>query len=917
MEEDDLPRRIITAGDQPWGQRVITYQKFSIIQDLISALDEGEIDFIRQSPLGKITGYTLNAGLVRNIWVVPVVPSVRVKRKNEIWIFFAGHPIRFSLREFKIVTDLNCGRFPVDLSKKRKSANYPMYDRLFDKKEDVTVERVIAILKAKRNLSKENRLRMACLVLVDGILVPTVHYPRVRVVKEHAEMTEDLETFMEYPWGRLSFDMMITSIKGLDLRKLAKANVAVQGLFAALQLVVSEAVPAIGDCLNPVGGGEVDSDDDFIPHQRHHLQLKLSHAREVDEALTCIIRPEVEFDSDEEDLSWADDPADPKIDKILKLIAEGFKFTSEMFTGGKKPSEIAVKVKKRRGVGGRSVGGRSVVGKNLKGKEKRSVASTSTTEEDRFAILKENNKALLADLQDWFLDNTVVEERYTSQTVSDDSASAGENDGNRARRRGPVNGANKDGETQTENHVNIDCHSQAAALNGVHRDNVNRVNTMIAETPIPRNPTSPSAGEDNSTADDGNPDDTNAFGIEANVHEDEDGDGANTDIQDGDRSTDDISQPMVVGGNTTRVQEVIKEQLVGDIAEDNVCKGGDKTQTPCVEEGKKGVKSKINAANINGGASDGSNVLTPPEGVSHTDNETIISEGTATSLALVVYQGIGETENIKEVDADADETTAVKKGLNQVGGCFSVLGESIPDYTRKSKRPHVVSSRIDDRFQCDKRLKTLIGHETEAGVAKARKLDEKVRLAIGTVMDGLIRFSRHMLRVDMEDGVGLRVELLDTKFVSQLTKLYPRFIKSPAREEFPFTKSVIDMVNGVDDVDRVQLYEEADIVYLPFNFDQRHWVTLAVDLKAKKIFVLDCNVALINETRLVDELQPIASMLPYLFKLVAANMEMSQVEISPFSIERVTGIHQIDSPHDSGMYSIFLLQTHAVGGIDG
>ncbi|XP_024011368.1 uncharacterized protein LOC112086628 [Eutrema salsugineum] len=835
MEEDDLPRRIITAGDEPWGQRVITYQKFSIIQDLISALDEDEIDFIRQSPLGKLLE-------------IPSMP-LEVKRKNEIWILFAGHPIRFSLREFKIVTGLNCGRFPVDLSKKRKSANYPMYDRLFDKKEDVTVERVIAILKAKRSLSKENRLRMACLVLVDGILVPTVHYPRVRVVKEHAEMTEDLKTFMEYPWGRLSFDMMITSIQGLDLRKLAKANVAVQGLFAALQLVVLEAVPAIGDCLNPVGGGEVDSDDNFIPHQRHHLQLKLSHAREVDEAcedlVTCIIRPEVEFDPDEEDLSWADDPADPKVDKILKLIAEGFKFTSEMFTGGKNHPKSLSKSKK----------GEALVGEH------------DIIQREFFsATLKENNKALLAALQDWFLDNTVVEERYESQTVSADSDSAG-------------------------------CHSQAAALNGVHGDNVNRDNTVNAETLIPRNPTSPLARDDNSTADDGNPDDTNAFGIEVNVHEhedgdaahtdnqdddrrtddpsqpmdvagnttrvhevskeqsveeiaayysevnvheNEDGDGANTGIQDGDRSTDDLAQPMVVAGNTTRVQEVSKEQSVEEIAayysEDNVCKGGDKTQTPCVEEGKKEVQSEINAANINSSVIDGSNVLTPPEGVSHTDNDTIISEGTETSSALVVYQGIGETENIKEAEADTDETTADKKGLSQ-----------------KKQAPRVVSSRIDERFQCDKRLKTLIGHETEAGVAKARKLDEKVRLAIGTVkrslnlgnlmmlsakdfidllerkknipakvMDGLIRFSRHMLRVDMEDGVGLRVELLDTKFVSQLTKLYPRFIKSPAREEFPFTKTVIDMVNGVDDVDRVQLYEEADIVYLPFNFDQRY-----------------------------------------------------------------------------------------------
>ena len=31
---------------------------------------------------------------------------------NEMWMVFGGHPIRFGLREFCIVTRLECGKYP-------------------------------------------------------------------------------------------------------------------------------------------------------------------------------------------------------------------------------------------------------------------------------------------------------------------------------------------------------------------------------------------------------------------------------------------------------------------------------------------------------------------------------------------------------------------------------------------------------------------------------------------------------------------------------------------------------------------------------------------------------------------------------------------------------------------------------------
>jgi len=117
---------------------------------------------------------------------------LEVANPHEIWVVFASTPVQFSLREFKIVTGLPCGKYPkVQKKKKRRTGGkqMPYYSTLFGLEEDVTVERVITML-MKRVVTDRDRLRYACLALVDCFLLPTSHYPKI--IKDHAEMSKDL-----------------------------------------------------------------------------------------------------------------------------------------------------------------------------------------------------------------------------------------------------------------------------------------------------------------------------------------------------------------------------------------------------------------------------------------------------------------------------------------------------------------------------------------------------------------------------------------------------------------------------------------------------------------------------------------------------------------------------------------------------
>jgi len=126
----------------------------------------------------------------------------------------------------------------------------------------------------------------------------------------------------------------------------------------------------------------------------------------------------------------------------------------------------------------------------------------------------------------------------------------------------------------------------------------------------------------------------------------------------------------------------------------------------------------------------------------------------------------------------------------------------------------------------------------------------------------------------------------------------------------------VEAVSGVGDSDRAQLFTEVDFLYLPFNFDKKHWVALCVDLTCFKIIVLDCNVHLRTDSSINTDLEPGARMLPILFKQAALNPTMTQLSPSPFAMERSLFIPQVTNHVDAGLMILFLIQAHAVGGMD-
>ncbi|CAF2106347.1 unnamed protein product [Brassica napus] len=197
------------------------------------------------------------------------------------------------------------------------------------------------MLRKKTVVDKEIRIKYALLSLASSVLMLT--NLKSKIPKEYVEMIKDLNQFFSFPWRRLAFDMLMTSIKERDEVALCQNTFALKGFVHAMQLVMVEAVPALTEVVQEAGysSSESDSDrDDDDLHEKHNKRLTLSpgHARDVDHKcevpVKCIIEDDSSHPVDNEYEDYSDEETDPKVENVLRLHSEKHDFNNSMFKKG-------------------------------------------------------------------------------------------------------------------------------------------------------------------------------------------------------------------------------------------------------------------------------------------------------------------------------------------------------------------------------------------------------------------------------------------------------------------------------------------------------------------------------------------------------------------------------------------------------
>lgn len=259
MEELGLPERLFETGFEPSGRkRINNYFNLRWIEVVKAALSDSQQELLAESQfrlLMLMGSHTFSVMFAHQLLSRQLV----TKKLYELWWLFAGKPICYGIGEFALVTGLNCGTPPTPtvgaqrMGKGKKKAKSKLkqlggdgvvWQSLFGDVETITPEWIICRLAQKDKYKDEDtRLRLSLLLLVEGILCPTSGSTQIR--PEIVEMVGDIGQFMDYPWGRESFLLTVSSGKIRLPEQLAQDTLAIQGFAHAMVLVTVCSCPQI------------------------------------------------------------------------------------------------------------------------------------------------------------------------------------------------------------------------------------------------------------------------------------------------------------------------------------------------------------------------------------------------------------------------------------------------------------------------------------------------------------------------------------------------------------------------------------------------------------------------------------------------------------------------------------------------
>ena len=259
MEELELPSRLFETGYELTGKkRVNNYFSLRWIEVIKSALEDEDLTMLSASQFGQVLKMGSHAFSVMFLHYL-LSRQLITEKDFELWWLFVGKPIRYAIQDFALVTGLNCGQI-VDLHHQAKgkgvrgkgtgkstssSASPSTWDVLFGREDKPTTSWIIdRLVKGKKYKDPLTRLRLALLVLVEGILCPTCGTTNIR--PEVVRMMDNLDEFLNYPWGRESFLLTVRSTKSRRPNHFVlQDTMAIQEFSHAMVLVTVAACPAI------------------------------------------------------------------------------------------------------------------------------------------------------------------------------------------------------------------------------------------------------------------------------------------------------------------------------------------------------------------------------------------------------------------------------------------------------------------------------------------------------------------------------------------------------------------------------------------------------------------------------------------------------------------------------------------------
>jgi len=167
--------------------------------------------------------------------------SIKTVKRHESWFHFGAQPMRFSIREFHMVTGLKCSG---EAREPREETERFKWD--FLKGRTHTVKDVEKQLRNTREDASDERFCLAMLLLIESILLQkSLLDGGTTFTLDYVKIAQDMDVLMTYPWGRTAYNLLLKSLQRAVDKSLDKNNYDLQGFPMAFLIWILESVPLL------------------------------------------------------------------------------------------------------------------------------------------------------------------------------------------------------------------------------------------------------------------------------------------------------------------------------------------------------------------------------------------------------------------------------------------------------------------------------------------------------------------------------------------------------------------------------------------------------------------------------------------------------------------------------------------------
>nr|VDD30516.1 unnamed protein product [Brassica oleracea] len=753
---------------------------------------------------------------------------------------------------------------------------------------EATVSSVVTMLKRKMVTDRGMRIKYALLALLSAVILPTSHNPRI--LHAAAEKIKDVDQFLSYPWGRASFDMLMSSIKERNEVSLSQNTIAFKGDGAS-------------------SGSEAESEEDEesgVVDREGKKSINTRLIRSIDSAckvnVVSIISDGAELPNFEPDMG-SDDEEDVLVDNLVKAAGEGFSFSNSNFKGGATKADVS----RMRD---------EAINENNNRKTARANRKQPATEgidaEYVASIVKNSLSADLSNMGDQIKDLalSLCNSQNLFQKNMEDLL---------RKLHKEISDSITKSSTRTHVRQSVDAEPDNTGKAFVPRGDTSSfvASDIIQEAMRVANKETTHTRQETRE---------NMVGVQRGQSRDEDifseplrseeHEAMDPNLNDGVEDVDPLEAYMVNE----------EAHAIGEVGD-----GQDTVPNRNVDE-----EDTVE------------HVIAPPLKSTQTSMEDLTNvakanqETFATGLSFPNPSfSIGLTQMNKS-NAQAVDHVAHQNNKEEPLPEANVDNEA-PILNRKSKRTKVVPRNLVGDYQCDKRFLTRAWESYVNAICSTPSIDYAAKFALlleilggspfvidfggltvesselsaivdrsshlpAKMMDVLIHHTRFVFLSNSEHMHSKNSVFLDTKFVSLLAKSFTNFSKPAKKDCVRFPAALCSFVAADCPIAEVSRF------YFPFNFDKQHWVGVCVDVSLAQVIVLDCNTSLKMDAMVAADLRPITQMFPYILR--QAGKQLTAKEMKPLTIDRPRAVPQKSNLFESGITTVLLIQAHAVGGVD-